>query len=226
MKQGTGTDALTRDTDYTTSFDEDGYLNIILFATGTAASATTLKVSGNRIDPSAVTAADIVGGVDAATGAEKGLEVVRQIYPKLGLTPGILLAPRFSSDATVSAALQAKTHEVNGVFKCVCVLDVNSGENGATKYTDVKEKKEAQAVSNANAYAVWPYARVGDVVYSGSSLAAALTACTDAQNADTPNVGPATRPSPSARRACRTARRWYWTRTRRTPSTALVSPPS
>ena len=62
-----------------------------------------------------MTAADIVGGVDAATGAETGLEVVRQVYPKLGMTPGILTAPRFSANATVSAALQAKTKEINGV---------------------------------------------------------------------------------------------------------------
>ena len=60
------------------------------------------------MDASKVTAADIVGGVDAATGAETGLEVVRQVYPKLGMTPGILTAPRFSTNATVSAALQAK----------------------------------------------------------------------------------------------------------------------
>ena len=65
-----------------------------------------------------------------------------------------------------------------------------NNDGGATKYTDVKQRKEAQAVSDANAYAVWPCAKVGEVVYSGSSLAAALTAYTDAVNADTPNVSP------------------------------------
>ena len=45
-------------------------------------------------------------------------------------------------------------------------------------------------MSDANAYAVWPCAKVGEVVYSGSALAAALTAYTDAVNADTPNVSP------------------------------------
>ena len=119
-----------------------------------------------------------------------GLEVVRQIYPKLSMTPGILLAPRFSMDATVAAALQAKTKEINGVFKAVCIVDIDSTTSGATKYTDVKQRKEAQAVSDANAYAVWPCAKVGEVVYSGSALAAALTAYTDAVNADTPNVSP------------------------------------
>ena len=119
-----GSTALTRDTDYTASFNNDGTLNIVPLAGGKAASATTLTVTGKKLDPSKVKAADIVGGVDAATGKETGLEVVRQIYPKLSMTPGILLAPRFSMDATVAAALQAKTKEINGVFKAVCIVDI------------------------------------------------------------------------------------------------------
>lgn len=182
--------ALVRGEDYTASFNDDGTLNLIMVS-ARAQAATTLTVAGNKINPEAVTAADIVGGVNASTGEEKGLEVIRQIYPKLGMTPGILIAPRFSQDATVAAALQAKTKEINGVFKCVCVIDIdNASASGAKKYTDVKTRKESQAVSDPNAYAVWPFAAVGETVYSGSSLAAALTAYTDAVNDDTPNVSP------------------------------------
>lgn len=184
------TTLLNDGTDYTTTWNDDGTLNIVLISGGAGDNATTLTVSGNKIDPSKVTAADIVGGVNASTGAETGLEVVRQVYPKLSMTPGILLAPRFSADATVAAALQAKTKSINSVFGAVCIVDINSTSDGATKYTDVKTRKEAQAVSDPNAYAVWPYAKLGETVYSGSALAAALTAYTDAQNDDTPNVSP------------------------------------
>lgn len=185
-----GTKTLAAGTDYTTGFNDDGTLNIILLATGEGAGAESLKVSGYKIDPSAVTAADIVGGVNVSTGEEKGMEVIRQIYPKYGMTPGILLAPRWSMEATVAAALQAKTKEINGVFKCSCIIDVSSKTGGALKYSDVKTAKDAQGVSDANAYPVWLCGKVGDVVYSGSSLAAALTAYTDAVNDDTPNVSP------------------------------------
>ena len=106
------------------------------------------------------------------------------------MTPGILVAPRHSMDATVAAALQAKTKDINSVYKAVCVVDIKSDTGGATRYTDVKTTKEAQAVSDPNAYAVWLYGKVGEVVYSGSILAAALTAYTDAVNDDTPNVSP------------------------------------
>lgn len=185
-----GTTALVADTDYTTTWNDDGTLNIVLIAGAAGDGATVLTVSGSKIDPTAVTAADIVGGVDADTGKETGLEVVRQIYPLLSMTPGILLAPRFSMDATVAAALQAKTKNINGVFGAVCIVDINNGEDGATKYTDVKTAKEKQTVTDTHAYGVWPYAKVGEVVYSGSTLAGALTAFTDAQNDDTPNVSP------------------------------------
>ena len=181
------TTALTEGTDYIATFNDDGTVNIALLDDGKGKDATTLSVSGSILDPTKVTAADIVGGVDAATGAESGLEVVRQVYPKLGMTPGILTAPRFSANATVSAALQAKTKEINGVFKCVCIADVDSGADGARKYTDVKEQKERQALTDPNAYGVWGYGKVGDVMYSGSALASALTAYTDAASDDIPS---------------------------------------
>ena len=181
---------LEAETDYTTSFNADGTLNIILTAGGAGASATTLKVSGKVIDASAVAASDIVGGVDAQTGKETGLEVIRQVYPLLGMVPGILLAPRYSANATVAAALQAKTKSINGVFNCVCIIDIDSSEAGAKKYTEVKVAKEVQAVIDAGAWAVWPFGKVGETIYSGSVLAGAMTAYTDALNDDIPYVSP------------------------------------
>lgn len=182
-----GETELAAEEDYTAVYNADGTVSIVLIEGGKGDSATNLTVSGKKVAPGKVTAADIVGGVDAATGAESGLEVVRQVYPKLGMTPGILVAPRFSTNATVSAALQAKTKEINGVFKCVCIADVDSSDNGARKYADVKEQKEKQALTDPNAYAVWGYCKVGEVMYSGSALAAALTAYTDAANDDIPS---------------------------------------
>ncbi len=214
-------ETLTAGEDYTAVYNADGTVSIVLIEGGKANGATNLTVCGKKVDASKVTVADIVGGVDAATGAETGLEVVRQVYPKLGMTPGILTAPRFSTNATVSAALQAKTKEINGVFKCVCIADVDSGADGARKYADVKSAKERQALTDPNAYGVWGYGKVGDVMYSGSALASALTAYTDAASDDIPS-NPAIRPSPSALCALPTAPRSCWTRTRPTWSTATA----
>lgn len=182
--------ALAAGSDYTTAFNPDGTLTITLAPGGKGAAAEALTVSGEMLDPSKVTAADIVGGVDAQTGKESGLEVLRQVYPLLSLVPGLLIAPRWSRDPAVAAAMQAKTRELNGTFKLCCIVDVDSTADGAVKYTDVKEQKEAQAVADANAYPVWLYAKSGSGLHSGSAMAAALTVYTDAQNDDTPNVSP------------------------------------
>ena len=187
---------LTAGTDYTAAFDDDGYVTIAIIPGGKAASATSLTVSGVQIDPDAVTAADIVGGVNAK-GVETGMEVIRQIYPALNMTPGILLAPGWSENATVAAGLQAKTGNINGVFRAVCIVDIDSSATGATTYTEVKQQKEKQAVTSPNCYPVWMYAKVGDVVYAGSAMAAALTVATDAANGDIPYVSPSNKTPPA-----------------------------
>lgn len=181
---------LTADVDYIASFNDDGTVSLALINGGAGDGATTLTVSGSILDASKVTADDIVGGVNAATGAETGLEVVRQVYPKLSKAPGILLAPRFSKNAQVCAALQAKCRKINGLFNAVCFIDLDCSADGAQKYTDVAEQKTKQTVTSREAYALWLYVKVGETVYSGSSMAAAATVYNDSQNGDRPVASP------------------------------------
>lgn len=171
--------------DYLAEFNTDGTLQITMI--GDAASATTLTVNGNQIDASKVTAADIVGGVSAA-GKETGCEVIRQVYPKLGMTPGILLAPGWSHDPTVAAALQGKCENINGFLTAECVLDIDCTSTGAKKYTDVKTKKEASGMTSEHAYALWPKFAVGDVLYAPSAIAAAAMSAKDIEAGNLPSL--------------------------------------
>ena len=184
------TTTLTADVDYIASFNDDGTVSLALIIGGAGDGATTLTVSGSILDASKVTADDIVGGVNAATGAETGLEVVRQVYPKLSKAPGILLAPRFSKNAQVCAALQAKCRKINGLFNAVCFIDLDCSADGVQKYTDVAEQKTKQTATSREAYALWLYVKVGETVYSGSSMAAAATVYNDSQNGDRPVASP------------------------------------
>ena len=156
-----------------------------------AKEAATLSVAAKSLNPAGVTRADVVGGVDALTGQETGMELIRHIYPKLGMVPGLLLAPGWSGDAVVAAALQAKTEAINGVFVCNCLLDIpTDGENGAAVYTDAKVAKEKMGASSNHAMALWPMVAVGDKIYHYSAMFGALTAYTDATNADVPYESP------------------------------------
>ena len=94
--------------DYTTEFDTDGTLIINLIKGGKGENAQTLTLSGKVVDPSVITKTDIIGSYNVATGAETGMELIRQVYPKLGIVPGLLLAPGWSQMPEVGIALTAK----------------------------------------------------------------------------------------------------------------------
>ena len=183
-----GETALQEGVDYVLSFDSDNHLVVTLLASGSAAEASTLKVSGTVLDPDAVKKEDIIGAYNASTGEETGMEAIRKVYPKLGLVPGILLAPGWSQEPEVGIALSAKAANINGVFKAVAFLDIDTAK--AKKYTDVKEVKEKSGFTSEFCYPLWPCFMVGSVVLSASAVAAARTAYADAANEDVPSGSP------------------------------------
>lgn len=177
------------DTDYSLAHDDDGNVVITINPAGAAVKAKELNLSALAIDPTLVTAADIVGGV-SRLGVETGLQALRQVYPKFGMTPGIVIAPGWSHLPEVSVVMQGKTTGINGNLQAVCICDIDSGESGAQVYTEVKEQKEAQALNTSRCFAVWPKAEIGDVTLWRSATVAALLAATDAANEDTPALSP------------------------------------
>lgn len=185
-----GETVLKKDTDYITSFDSDGFLLISLVAGGAGAAAAELTVNSTSIDPTAVEATDIIGGYDAATDKETGLELIRHIYPKFSMTPGLLLAPGWSHIPEVGVVLAAKCEEINGVFTCECILDIDCTADGATKYTDCNEWKNKNGYTNKHAALMWPQVKIGSKQYAYSAIFGALTAYTDASNDDVPNLSP------------------------------------
>lgn len=183
-----GDTTLAAGTDYTTEFDTDGTLIINLIKGGKGASAASLAVTGKVVDPTAVTKTDIIGSYNAATGKETGMELIRQVYPKLKTVPGLLLAPGWSQEAEVGIALAAKAANINGVFKAMALVDIDT--NTATKYTDCGETKENSGFTSEFCYPSWLCYKVGDYIFAGSAVNAALIAYTDAENEDVPSVSP------------------------------------
>lgn len=178
-----GTD-LVEGTDYLATFDADGYLVITSLT-----NATELYVGYDKLDPSAITAADIVGSV-ATDGTATGLELLREIYPRFAMTPGLISAPGWSHNATVAAAMEEKCLNINGIFSCECVVDIPSDSTGAEKYDEVETAKITLGADSKHTIACWPKAKVGDKVYYLSALISALMAYTDAGNDDVPYRSP------------------------------------
>lgn len=183
-----GERTLEADTDYIVTFDDDGMALITLVdATG----ITKLTVSGSVIDPSAITYKDIIGGYNVSTGEEKGLEVIRQVFPKLQMTPGLIVSPGWSKQPNVAAAIAAKCTGINGVFSCEAVIDLDTTEEtGARKYTDVLQVKQASGLINKHLDVEWPCVKIGEKIYHASAIKAALIAYVDAGNGDVPSLSP------------------------------------
>ncbi len=183
-----GSAALTEGTDYTAEFDTDGSLLINLIEGGKGAAATSISVSGSMIDPSMVTKQEIIGAYNASTGKETGMECIRQVYPKLGIVPGLLLAPGWSHVPEVGIALMAKATNINGVFKAMALLDLDTEQ--AVTYTDCKTVKENSGYSSAYCYPLWPCMKVGEYIFAMSAIVGALISYTDASNDDVPYLSP------------------------------------
>lgn len=182
------TTVLTKDEDYILEFDADGYAVITLISGKKGDAATQLTISGELVDPSKVTKNDIIGAYDASKGTETGLQAIRQVYPKLQVVPGLLLAPSWSFNPEVGVALAAKAASINGVFKAMALLDLDTDKTKT--YTDVKKAKEDSGFTSAYCAVLWPMDKVGDVILEKSVTVAAMVAYQDAANDNVPYISP------------------------------------
>lgn len=181
------TQVLTKNEDFLISFEESGKIIITLISDKTA-DATVLKVSSKSIDPSAVTDADIIGGYNAETGKESGLEVLRQVYPRTGMTPGLLMAPGWSHKPEIGSVMMSKCESINGVFSAECLLDLDTMQTKL--YTNAPDVKEKSGYQDKHAIVLWPKAKVNDKQIYYSALYGAMTAYTDVKNDDVPSISP------------------------------------
>lgn len=182
IKQGDQT--LEEGKDYTISFNDEGYAMITVLTDGVG----SVTLSGSRIDPSKVTYRDVVGFYDSITGRETGTELVRRVYPTFGLTPLLLLAPGWSHDPRVGLALAEKCIDVNGMFKCECVLDIDTEK--ARKYTEVEDVKNESVYTGEHTICVWPMVKYAGKVMAYSAIYAAMACHTDYRNDNVPNLSP------------------------------------
>ena len=174
--------------DCATGFDDEGHLVVTVFADGVA----SVTVSGSRVDPSKVTYGDVIGSYDSETGAETGMELVRRVYPMFGLVPSWLIAPGWSHDPRVGIALSEKCRDISGMFRCECVLDIDTGK--ARKYTDVGDVKAESGYVAENMVCVWPMVKYAGKAMAYSAIYTAMACYTDYSNDNVPNLSPSNKP--------------------------------
>ncbi|PKL00065.1 MAG: phage tail protein [Tenericutes bacterium HGW-Tenericutes-1] len=195
VKDSTKTTTYTKGTDYTLEFNDMGHVLLKALLTGTIpVDETQLSFGYNQLDPGAVTAADIIGEYDILTGIYTGLQLIDQVFPVKSLIPGVINLPGWSHLPIVAAEMIAKTTNINGLFKCECLLDIDSSSEGALIFTDVAAWKQENNYINEHAIALWPKVKVSSKEYFMSALFGALIANTDHVNEDIPYVSPSNKP--------------------------------
>jgi phage tail sheath protein FI len=178
----------TLGTDYELAFDEDGFLLVSTIAGGTVGANDVITASFSYLDPSGVTAADVIGGYSG--GVYKGLEVIDQVYPALRLVPGFLLAPKWSQEPTVAARLAAKAPLISGAFKTMALTDLSTDRADIASAEAAPAWKTDNGFGSAQQLACWPKSKNGDDVFHVSTVAACVANLTDADNDNLPFASP------------------------------------
>lgn len=186
-----GENVLVSGDDFDISYDSNNRCIISLVETSDFYDSESFTVAYSILDPTAVTAADIVGAYEGATGKETGLHLARSIFSMFGVLPGLFCAPKYSSDPTVAAKLQSLNSSIPGGFEAESVIDIDTVS--AKKYTDVKSEKNAAGINDKHAIAVWPMAKIGDKKIHLSTLVTVAMAYNDAEAGDVP-TNPSNKP--------------------------------
>lgn len=174
--------------DYGRSFDDLGFMVITRAEDGAIPENAELTVTYDYLDPSLVTSADIIGGIDVATGKKTGLELINDVFPRFGLVPAQIAAPGYSLDPAVAAVMKAKAQNINAHFKAISITDIDTTE--VKKYQDVSAWKNQNNYTSPFEVVCFPKLKLGNDVFNMSTQLVGLICQTDALNDGVPYVSP------------------------------------
>ena len=145
------------------------------------------KNEAGEPDVSKVEAADIIGGIDPVSYSRTGLELVEEVFPRFGLVPGQILAPRYSGNEAVALVIGAKAAKINGHFKCTGIADV---PDSVKHFTEASAWLKDNNLTDPNLIIYFGQPVFGDVAEAGSSHLAGVIAQRDAENEGIPFWSP------------------------------------
>ena len=150
---------------------------IIEFSTPRTAAA---NVKYNKVDPTQITASDIIGGFNTTTKKSTGLELIDSVFPLYTMAPDIILCPNWSHNSEVAAVMAAKAENINGLFEGVAILDVDTtATTGAAYYTEVPAWKKSKNFMKSMELVCFPKVALGDKIFNYSTQLAGSIAAVD-----------------------------------------------
>jgi Bacteriophage tail sheath protein len=201
VKNQAGTTTYVAGTDY--SLDA---INGVITALGGGAIAAgeAVTVSFDFADPSKVADADIIGA--ASGGAYSGIQALQTTYGTMGFFPKLLIAPGFSQNADVAAAMTAMA----ATLRAIALVDSPPATPVATAIANRGLAGNAFDTSDSRAVLCYPQETFYDsgLVPTGVTLSAAGAAVTASLAAN--SVGPLSQWMAGAIAAKDLARGYWW----------------
>lgn len=183
-------------TDYSLSYDfAKG--QVIIESIGEAITGS-VSVTFSEVDPSAVTAEEIIGDI-TDEGVYSGLGCVALVYPELGVVPNIILAPGWSEKPAVYKEMLSVAANVNGHWNAVAYADIPVKDDTAKIDTITKAItwKGANGYTGENSKVFWPKGMDTKGRVCHASVAAAwATMLTDNNNGGIPMESPSNKALP------------------------------
>lgn len=179
---------LTLGEDYKIEYNDEGELEFEVLAEEKVPDDVVFA-SFKEYDSSLVEGADIIGGVDLVTDKLAGLELVEEIFPKFRLVPSIIIAPKYSQEVGVAAAMKAKCTGINGVFRAVAIADLPTST--IKSYTNAAEYKNLKNLVDASLIVCYPKLSLdGKQFYMSTQLASLMYKVDYEEGDDMPYYSP------------------------------------
>ena len=190
VKNISGDKTFVLGTDYLLSYKDEN-LVVTVIKQGAAAGEKSLSIGYDKINPSAVTDADIIGGFDPTTDRYTGLELIEMVPNEFGLVPGFIHIPGRGS-ASVIAVATAKAEKIDSRYSCRVVVDLDTVRTKAV--SEVLATKNANNIVDPRQFAFWPNCITDGQVTHLSTDFVCVAKRTDAANQGIPFESPSNKP--------------------------------
>ena len=190
IKNISGDKTFVLGTDYLLSYKDEN-LVVTIIKTGAAAGEKSLNIGYDKINPSAVTDADIIGGFDPTTDRYTGLELIEMVPNEFGLVPGFIHIPGRGS-ASVIAVATAKADKIDSRYSCRVVVDLDTVRTKAV--SEVLATKNANNIVDPRQFAFWPNCITDGQVTHLSTDFVCVAKQVDASNRGVPFESPSNKP--------------------------------
>ncbi len=188
IKSSVVVDTYTVEDDYELFYTETALILEITEDGDIPSTVTELQIAFDKVDPSKVTKADIIGGYNVTTKKTTGFELIEAVFPKYGIVPDVLICPGWSHDSEVAAAMDAKTEGINGLFEANAFIDVDT--TVVKHYSDVPAWKKSNNIFSKHQALCFPMCKLGDKVFHMSTQMAGLVATVDEKEGGCPAESP------------------------------------